>query len=345
MNTAFRQVLQIDIQHNFYKEKKCTDFDVCAVNDTLKLLRNRQAIFSFKQSFGKLLILEDTSGTTAAHPIDTNDVLVFTMELLNPALANITIEWPAPKKIFLFTNVGNLMDPATCDPASDLYVDLLQSEISLSGKVLTHRIVSNSALTLELINETGLTVESLSFDAGSANLEQAFDLQQHSNGLFTVRETVGMVSTDYLYYADDVLLFKNIFALIRIVNQSAFPFNYDGKPFYRIRFTPKSSAWKYYVVAPNMSGADIATLNIEDVGRSGMSKIIFNTTPITGLDKTAPMLAKDPGKVVLFTSASSLLYQQIPLQQIELRKGAMTLIGNLPNPDVRKPTTEMFIYV
>jgi hypothetical protein len=341
MNTAFRQVLQIDLQHSFYKENKCSDFDVFAVSDTVKLLRNRQAIFSFKQSFGKLLILENSGGTSAAHPIATADALVFGMQLLNIRLANITTEWPAQKKIFLFTNVGNLTDPSIAP------VELIRSEISLSGKIVTHKIISNSALQLDIKNESGQVIDSRRIDAGSANTEQAFDLQGFENGLFTITETVGLVTTDYNYYADDTLQFKNIFGLIRIVNQSAFPFNYDGKPVYQISFTAKSSTWKYYVVAPGLPGTDAGTvLSLADIGRTGPATILFSKTyPIPAGDKTAPMLFKDLSKVVLFTTTSALVYQQIPRQQIELRKGAMTLIGNLPNPDTSKPTSEMFIYV
>jgi hypothetical protein len=311
------------------------------VSETQKLLRNRQAVFSFKQSFGKLLILENHAATTAEHPIESDDAFVFGMELLNPMLVNFTTEWPSPKKIFLFTNMGNLINPATTP------VGLLRSEISLSGKIITYTIISNSALTLELRNENGAVVESISFPPGNANREQAFDIQKHPNGLYTVKEIVGVVSTDFICYADDALLFKNIFALIRIVNQSAFPFNYDGKPIYRINFTAKSSNWKYYVVAPNLPGTDAGTtLSLKDIGRPPASAIAFSKTyPIPPGDKTAPMLFKDLTKVVLFTSTTSLVYQQTPRQQIELRKGALTLIGNLPNPDTSKPSTEMFIYV
>jgi hypothetical protein len=341
MNTAFRQVLQINVRHGFYRDTKCNDFVLFPVSETQKLLRNRQAIFSSKESFAKLLILENVAATSAAHPIETNDTLVFGMELQKPMLANITVEWPAPKKIFLFTNVGNLTDPALAP------VDLLRSEISLSGKIITHRIVSNSAGKIELRNENNVLLDTVPFSAGSVNVEQAFDVQKQFNGLFTIREIVGVVQTDYIYYADDTLMYKNIFALIRIVNQSAFPFNYDGKPIYRIRFTAKSSNWKYYVVAPNLPGTDAGTtLSLNDQGRIGPAKILFNKTyPVPAADKTAPMLHSDLSKVVLFTTTAPLIYTQTPRQQIELRKGAATLISNLPNPDISKPTTEMFIYV
>ncbi len=342
MITNFRQVLQIDVLHGFYRESKCSDFVLYALSDTQKLLRNRQAMFNAKQGFGKLLILENVEGTTAAHPFEEDtDALVFGMELLNPSLANFTVEWPSPKKIFLFTNEGNVTDPAISP------VELIRSEIKLSSKILTHVIVSNSALILEIKNESDLVIETVAIDAGSAGGEYAFDLQRHPNGIFTVTETVLGVPTGYTYYADDALLFKNIFALIRIVNQSAFPFNYDGKPIYRINFTAKSSNWKYYVVAPNLPGTDAGTtLSITDIGRPPLSAIAFDKTyPIPPGDKTAPMLYKDLSKVVLFTSVDPLIFQQSPRQEIELRKGAATLIANLPNPDVSKPTTEMFIYV
>lgn len=341
MNTNFRQVLQIDVYHDFYRESRCADFNVFTLPVTQNLLRNRQAIFRSKNGFGKMLILENVEGTTAAHPFVEGDVLLFGMELLNPSLSNFTVEWPARRKVFLFTNVGNVTNPATTP------VELIRSEIALSGKIITHVVVSNSAMTLEVKNENGVLVDSIAINAGSAGGEFSFNVQQHSNGLFTISEIVLGVPTDYIYYADDALLYKNIFALIRIVNQSTFPFNYDGKPFYRISFTSKSSNWKYYVVAPNLPGTDAGTtLSIEDIGRPGPSAIAFGKTyPVPPGDKTAPMLFQDLSKIVLFTSVDPLVFQQSPRQQIELRKGALTLIGNLPNPDISKPITEMFIYV
>src|SRR6185436_6335576 len=109
---------------------------------------------------------------------------------------------------------------------------------------------------------------------------------------------------------------------------------------YRISFTAKSSTWKYYVVAPSVSGPD---LNILD---NGGSAIGFSSTAIPVDDKAAPLLNSDPLKtVVLFTSDTPLVFTQAARKQIELRKNMTTLIGNLPNPDISKPTTEMFIYV
>jgi hypothetical protein len=210
-----------------------------------------------------------------------------------------------------------------------------------------HTIVSALAVTIELKNEKGITVSSSSRTAGSDGKEQLFDLSLLPNGLYTVTETAGMVSADYHYYSDQELSFRNLFGIIRIVNQNTFPFSYDGKPDYRVELTSKSSAWKYYVVAPGLSGSDISTnLNITDTGRTGPAVIVFDKTyPVPPGDTVAPLLCTDTSKVALFTSTTALAFQQQPRKQIELRKGATALISNLPNPDVRKPTPEMYIYV
>lgn len=341
MNLNFRTAFQVSLLHNFYKDSLCNDFSLFPVAETKELLRNRQAIFSFKNTFGKVMLQEDKTETTAAHPIESKDAFVFAMTLLNPSLGNITIEWPSPKKIFLFTNEGNLTDPAGAP------VELIRSEITLCGKTLVHRIVSNDAVTLSLTDEHGAQIDSVAFPAGSADREKGFSLQKFSGGLFTVTETVGMNTTAYVYYADNELLFKNVFGLVRIINQPAFPFSYDGKPVYQVSFTSKSSAWKYYVVAPNLSGADISTqLNITDTGRTGLDVIEFDKTyPVPPADTTAPMLYSDTTKIALFTSTIELQFMQLPRKQIELRKGSTVLLADLPNPDVKKPTTEILIYV
>jgi hypothetical protein len=343
MNTDFLPVFNIELRHSFYTDALCSDFELFPLAETQLLMRNRQAIFSFRKTFGKMMMLADaTTVTTAAHPISGTDALLFGMTLLNPALANITTEWPSPKKIFLFTNADNLTDPATSA------VTLSRQEISLSPKVIVHAINESVAGTATLKNDTGALVATQTFGTGLNGTELPFDVQHLPSGLYTVTETTTDGPVDYLYYADNQLLFKNIFGLIRIVNQPAFPFSYDGKPVYRVSFTPKSAQWKYYVVAPAMSGADIGNLSVVQTG-AGSSAIVFTKTyPVPAADKTAPILSTDTSKVALFTSNLSLAYQQAPRKQIELRKGSATVLSNLPNPDIRQPatgTTEMFIYV
>ncbi len=340
MNTDFLPVFQVELMHSFYTDALCSDFELFPLPETQQLMRNRQAIFSFRKTFGKMLIMAD--GTTAAHPIGGTDALVFGMTLLNPALANFTTEWPSPKKIFLFTNDGNTTDPATTP------VTLIRSEISLSPKVIVHNIVESVAGTATLKNDAGALVATQKFDAGMNGTELPFDIQHLPSGLYTVTETTTDGSIDYLYYADNQLLFKNIFGLIRIVNQATFPFNYDGKPVYRVSFTPKSAQWKYYVVAPAMSGADIGNLTVVHTGAGASALVFTKTYPVPATDQNASILSADTSKVVLFTSNTSVAYQQAPRKQIELRKGPSTVLSNLPNPDVRTPataTTEMFIYV
>lgn len=340
MNTDFLPVFQVELRHSFYTDALCSDFELFPLAETQQLMRNRQAIFSFRKTFGKMLIMAD--GTTAAHPITGTDALVFGMTLLNPALANITAEWPSAKKIFLFTNDGNITNPATSP------VTLIRSEISLSPKVIVHTINETAEGTATLKNESGALIATQAFAAGMNGSELPFDVQQLPSGLYTVTETTEDGPSDHLYYADNQLLFKNIFGLIRIVNQSTFPFNYDGKPVYRVSFTTKSAQWKYYVVAPAMSGADIGNLSVVQTG-AGSSAIAFTKTyPVPAADTTVPVLSADTSKVALFTSNIPLAYQQAPRKQIELRKGSSTILGNLPNPDVRQPatgTTEMIIYV
>lgn len=337
MVSKFGPLFSLNILHDFYSSGLCEDFSVTPVRDTALLLKNHQAVFRFTTSIGSAVIKTEDGTPVAA--ISEKSVLEFSMNLLNPSLLNVTSDVPAIRSAFLYTNSSNVAD-------GDGYIELQRTTVKLCGNFLSHYILSENKVTLILTEvTTGKSITFVSKDAGSQGLEHVFDLQHMPSGLYQVAETSGGTTTTTLYYADKDVQQAAPFGIIRLVNQPAFPFTYNGNEKYTISLSPASSTWNYYVVAPNLSPTDIGNLNILDQGRVGDAQILFDRIDPDANDQLPGMLAKDATKVALFRSKVELTWQQAARKQIELRKNSTTLIDNLPNPDMRKPGTNIYIYV
>lgn len=334
MANTFRTVFELSVLHNFYSDLRCRDFSLFPVSDTARLMRNHTMLFRNNENASRVLILADELNLTAARPVASGEGMVFAMKLNNPGFSCFTNEYPSGKKIFLFTNEG-LAPGAT---------ELSRKEISLCGKMVSHRIVSNLAVTLILKDRKNQVIASAGFPAGSSGRDHCFEFILPRNDFYTVTEDI--TSVVYTYYNDSDLLFSGILGMVQIINQPASPYTYDGNTKYTISFTARSSPWSYYVVAPGMSGTDIGHLSIENVVGTGVTPVHFTKTyPIPPGDKIAPLLHGDTSKIALFVSNESLAFRQFQQKQMRLKKNGTVLINHMPNPDALKPGAEMFIYV
>ncbi|MGL5889415.1 MAG: hypothetical protein ACRC3B_05995, partial [Bacteroidia bacterium] len=78
--------------------------------------------------------------------------------------------------------------------------------------------------------------------------------------------------------------------------------------------------------------------------------ITFNRiTSIPGTDTVAPMLQSSGKTVVLFTSQQPISFAQKARGKLQFTHkaplGDKSIIAQLPNPDIRKTGTNMFIYI
>lgn len=334
---AFKPVLDLALLHEFYTNGKCEDFSIAPVAATRALLRQYDVVFRNRENMGHALIRANSSNTTAARPFPTGTSLVFALRLRNHSFPNFTNEYPAAKKTFLFTTAGVV--PA----AGEEVFELARTSISISGQLLPHRIVSNAEVTLILQNIDGIEVTRQKYPAGSADQIHSFDLRSMDNGFYSVTESTPAFTTHY--YVDNELAFDNIFGLVQIINKAPTSFTYDGTQKFKISFTAKSTKWTYYVVAPGMPATDLKD-NLKIVDNNNPQTLAFTKTyPLPNTDPTAPLLHKDIAKVARFESNAVIKMRQSARAGLELRKNNTVLIGHMPNPDVKNPTTQMFINI
>jgi hypothetical protein len=349
MKDQFKTLFRIDCRHTFYTDGRCADFSLQPTAATAQLLRSRRSVFRWGGDAGAVIYQLNETGSAPMLSFQTADALVFVITTRSSEIFQITTatELPASGTIKLYSNHSRT--------ATGGYLSLQAAEVKLSAEVLTHKVISNSAGTATVYNRAGTEIAVTSFAAGSQAKELQFDLQQLSPGIYVVAETVGMITTNTTYYVDSELARQQIFGILYIENNSAYPYDYSGNDAYKISFTATSRTWSYYMVMP--STATFSEYEIEDKsgGKNRYSDsvagpIAFNRiTSIPGSDAIAPMLQSSGKTVVLFQSQQPIAFTQKARGKLQFTHkaslGDKSIIAELPNPDIRKTGTNMFIYI
>jgi hypothetical protein len=349
MKDQFKSLFRIDCRHTFYTDGRCADFSLQPTAETAQLLRSRRSVFRWGGDAGAVIYQLNEAGSAPILSFQTGDALVFVISTRSSELFQITTatELPASGTIKLYSNHSRTV--------SSGYLSLQSADVKLSAAVLTHKVISNTAGVAAIYNRAGTEITSTVFAAGSQNKELQFDLQLLSPGIYVVAETSGMVTTNTTYYVDSELARQQIFGILYIENNSAYPYDYSGNDAYKLSFTATSRTWNYYMVMP--STATFSEYEIEDksggtnrYSDSVAGPITFNRiTSIPGSDTIAPMLQSSGKTVVLFQSQQPVSFAQKARGKLQFTHKALlgdkSIVAELPNPDIRKTGTNMFIYI
>jgi hypothetical protein len=356
MRNDYKQLLSVQFTHTFYTAPaKCADFALVPTVETQLLLRRQQCIYRETDDGGVVMYRTNDSVTAPLLPFLPGACLDFFIVMDNPVLVNYTTltELAPVGQIRMYTNYTRTKNPDTTLP--------LKNELVLPAtNPIIHKIVSNLDVVIELTSIDGRKLASVKYKAGSKDREHQFDFPGLVTGRYLVSEIVGATTTIYPYYLEPEMRGKSIFGLLRIENNPAYPFAYDGKDAYKISFTAASSTWKYYVVMPK--DAVVTQYDIVDES-TGPNKnrysparagpILFTRKTIPATDKVAPGLESDTKKVVYYESNFPITWNQKVRPNLRLYRteiiGATTkktlIIANMPNPDTRKPGTNMLAFI
>jgi hypothetical protein len=354
MKDQFKTLFRIDSTHSFYTDGRCGDFKLQPTKATAALLRSRRCVFRWGSDSGSVIYQLNDTATLPLTAFQTNEAVEFAIINTTPEFYHYTTasELPAIGKINIYRNTSRTVTAG--------YLALSKTEAKLTGGVITHKITTNSAATIQLLNREGVVVASGIISTGSLDKEYQFDIQALQAGLYEVHETVGaglpVVTT---YYADAELANSPVFGILLIENKTAYPYDYSGNDAYKLGFTATSGTWNYYLVMPSTGVATQYYVEDKSNGENRYSDalagpIVFNrVTSIPPTDKVAPLLQK-PGKtVVLFQSAQPVAYRQKARRLLQLlnktQAGNNTItkviVADLSNPDIRKTGTNLFIYI
>ncbi|MCA6364275.1 MAG: hypothetical protein IM638_14650 [Bacteroidetes bacterium] len=354
MKDQFKTLFRLDCTHTFYSNGRCGDFTLQPTAATAQLLRSRRCVFRWGGDSGAVIYQLNETASLPLTAFQTNEALSFA--IINNSAEffhfTTTTELPAIGKINLYRNVSRTVTAG--------YLSLLKTEAFLTAGVITHKIKTNSAASIELRNREGIIIRSGSIEAGSQNKEYQFDIQTLPTGLYEVHETVGAAPPDRTYYyADAELLNSRIFGIVLIENKTAYPYDYSGNDAYKLGFTATSGTWNYYLVMPSTGVATQYFVEDKSNGENRYSEtlagpIVFNrVTNIPSTDTVAPLLQKSGKTVVLFQSAQPIAFKQKARRLLQLLHKTQVgnnlvtkvIVADLSNPDIRKTGTNLFIYI
>lgn len=110
----YRSLFSVSLEHDYYADGKCPDFDVAPLEETRRLVKNHRALLRTSAAGLEVLVPVDTNGRAFLEFAPETE-FVFCLRLVNPAFATFTqlesiMELAAP----VFSNV------ASDDSAEDL---------------------------------------------------------------------------------------------------------------------------------------------------------------------------------------------------------------------------------
>ena len=113
MNTVYKILFAIDLQHEYYANGKCSDITIIPSTETILLLKNRQMLY--KTVGNKFVVLVKVKDKTAGAEVDkpfvtlnTDEKFVFYLQLEQPVfttITNIDFEFFASRRYY-FSNIS-----------------------------------------------------------------------------------------------------------------------------------------------------------------------------------------------------------------------------------------------
>lgn len=341
MRYQFQQLLRVSILHDYYTDGLSPDFRIVPDENTRALLSRHQMVMRSNEARLSLMFrsVSEADLTHAAIPLSTGDVMTFVMRLVRPEFFNFTNELPGRGKSLLFTNSNAYDDGEDADNI------LTASSVTVCGPSIPYTVPVDCQVTAVLTDEAGATWYSethLPYDKGDREFTIA--LPPSAYGLYTLSLSGDIAPPDEKYFVEASLQFDRPFGLIRIRNQAPDLLDYEGDREYQIVFTSRESQWNYYLVVTNSTDPDL--LKVEDKSTIvEADQVEFEEVADLSGDELPALLSADTTKVRLYRTVDPLTYRQKPRPKFSLLKNETVLISDLPNPDIRKPDTNMFIYV
>ena len=334
----FLSLFRLDLNHPFYTDGRCLDFEITPTPETQRLLKNHRCILKvFPSGFGVLIAATEQNAPFI--PLGQEATFGFYLRLQNPDFALFTEltalrQHAAP----VFTNAQMGAGDST-----SLALVFRQIEASERFTVVQPAEVDRFTLggqPLANLQLTDFSVEGLesithptAYDAG-AKIITVDSTPASPNDTFVI--TYPIVPPRQ----------PGVLAEVEIHNNASLPAVADGPGLFQIAFEAKRVRWKYFVVTDNSS----ATFTIAD---NGDTPVLFSDTNRTDLnqnpdasDKIASMLAEQYPAMQRFRFVSDDLIdcRQQARKSLQLLLDGSKVVDPLPNPSLRNFTTGDALY-
>ena len=358
MLTVFKELLRVNLSHNYYADNIIPGFIAAPTGDCRSSLNDKGILF--RQDKDGFLLLAQAEGPNSNKPLrDLKNSGKFSFYLIFKNqffknFSNLPLDTTA-NNIYHFSNLNDN------GQNSELLLTKDSNAKFVSGDDLTllkpqrfsyKESNPNNIVTIDIKNIKGEIVKHFKEYTAEGELSADINLNDHRPGKY---ELLIGGSSEMQFYADDSLKSILPFAVVDIYIDDSVPSSYSAVDSngdiafktYQINFDKRKAHWKYFIVLKNQKSIDPADLSIEYPGNAHS----FNKESAVTL----------PGniKAVPFVSQNEIEFNEQIVKGIQLKKtnggnSGWYDIENLPNasarylkPDIpnNKAYSEIFVYV
>ena len=368
VSILYTRLFNLSLYHDYYERGIAKDLFLEPTLETKAFIRGGRMLFKNIPKGGTVLYRTLSDEITPFVDKGPEARLKFSLSVNNLSeFLNITDLNESVSRTFKSGNVIYLRnDPTTPssdpDTPEDLSYELLDF---LESRLFTYAFTVDPALTapgdvdLTVTDETntavsvGKDVNGLPFPTTltvardtEGNYSQQIDLRELPKGKYTI--TLRDASDNSLireveFYADEALNGKKLLAIVDIEFNAATNHIYNSTWEYAVRFSRKTSVWKYYIVDKTQKIADLDNFDLTIVDQR--SEVVppyaaSYTFTRDGAEPHADVRINGFDTVIFKSDAlSPIPFFEAPLPRMQLRKipnnpvdTEQVIIQNLPNP-------------
>ena len=368
VSILYTRLFNLTLFHDYYENGLAKGYSLEPTLETEELMRGGRMLFKNIPKGATVLYRTLADETTAFVNKGPDARLRFSLSIENLAeFLNISDLDESVSRSF---NSGNIIylrndptspssNPDTPEDLSYELLDFLESRLFTYDFTVSPALSAPGDVDLTVTDETdtavsvGKEVDGTPFPTtltvsvnSEGNYSQQIDLRDLPKGKYTI--TLRDASDNSLiraveFYADEALAGKKLLAIIDIEFNTATNLMYQNTWEYAVRFSRKTSVWKYYIVDKTQKIADLDNFDLSIVDQRSEVEPPYAASYTFTRDGTEPhaTVRINGFDTVIFKSdsLSPIPFFEAPLPRMQLRKipnnpvdTEQVIIQNLPNP-------------
>lgn len=353
MGTYYKTFFQVTIDHNYYDDGVCRDFDIRPLPETARLFAGHKLMFKKEINGFKILFQALDNNRIPTVELDEGVRLNFSMHLKNSSLYNFT-ELPdksSHKEVYHFDSllVTKIDENDTVNYKMELSAD---SKLETRPNRFSYYFESESdKVNLQVRDVASNLIIDRQFESEDKTFNELIELQGFPTGKYVFSRSIdGEIEGEDEYYIVDLKKTGKPFGFMTISKDALI--TYQQATQFHIKFQTRSVPWKYnFLLTKDYIGEDFSIVENEVNNGSGSR---YNE--VIEFVETSARSAYTKGETIVFESGQmvgsnfqpqKIPYYQSPKKSLQLKtnSGQKIVISHLPNPAINSLKPEVYINV
>jgi hypothetical protein len=353
MNTIYKTLFEVVIDHEYYDDNSCNDFIIKPLPETIRLLsRFRLLLRNEINGFRILYQIADVNNKPFLE-LDEGMTFNFSMHLKNLAFYNFTeLSYPSKNEIFQFKNSTSVKTDEN-ETSIDFKIETeSESVIQIRPKIFHYGFTSKSDSVRLLIKSSADTpIVDKQLVSHNKDFEEQINLSSFPAGEYSIQTIINEeIEYDQKIFTTNLIEFRKPFGLISIQKDPSI--GYEKVSRFHIEFQNKSVPWKYHLkLNKDYNGFDISIVDKENYKLKSSRyrrKLKFVKRDRSDYSK---------GKTLEFESGiwknKKFWPKSVPIYETPKKNLRLTIsneienimYNHLPNPSINNLKPEVYIYV